>query len=101
VKALGKGTKIMMNKKIVVRAFLVVEIVFFVILYVVSPEGISSLHTKQRENKLLAHSVERLAKEIEKLKDETQKWEQNPFYQEKIAREHLQMARPTDEVYFL
>ena len=70
-------------------------------MYVVSPDGLTSLQNKKVENKKLAESVERLTEEIKKLEDETQKWESNPFYREKVAREQLQMARPTDEVYYV
>lgn len=66
-----------------------------------SPDGLASIRDKQLENKRLAHSTELLVEEIKKLENETQQWEQNPFYREKVAREQLQMARPTDEVYYV
>lgn len=90
-----------MSKKLILRVFFVGEIVFFVMMYLVSPEGLTVIQNKKLENKQLAQQVEMLSKEIKKLEEETQKWEHNPFYQEKIAREQLQMARPTDEVYCL
>lgn len=90
-----------MSKRILLRIFLVGEIVFFVITYVVSPEGLTSVQNKKLENKQLASQIETLTEEIKKLESETQAWEHNPFYREKIAREQLQMARPTDEVYYV
>jgi len=89
------------NKRIVLRVFLIGEIVFFVTMYLVSPEGLTSVQNKKLENKQLASQIETLTEEIKKLENETQQWEQNPFYREKVAREQLQMARPTDEVYYV
>ncbi len=93
--------KNMISKKIVLRVFFIGEIVFFVIMYVVSPEGLTSVQNKKLENKQLAFQVETLTQEIKKLENEAKEWERNPFYREKIAREQLQMARPTDEVYYV
>ncbi len=90
-----------MSKKIVLRIFLLGEIVFFVTMYVMSPEGLTSVQNKKMENKQLASRVETFTKEIQKLEEETKRWETNPFYREKVAREQLQMARPTDEVYYV
>lgn len=91
----------MMSKKIVVRAFLVVEIVFFVTMYFVSPDGLMAVTKRKMENKQLADSLCQLREEIKKLEIETKKWEIDPFYREKVAREQLQMARPDDEVYYI
>ena len=90
-----------MSKKILVRIFFVGEIVFFVTMYVVSPDGLASVQSKKVENEKIASHVETLTQEIKKLEDEIKKWEQNTFYREKVAREQLQMARPTDEVYYV
>ena len=90
-----------MSKKIILRVFLAGEIIFFVIMYVVSPEGLTAVQNKKLENKQLASRVETLTEEIKKLEDEIKRWETNPFYREKVAREQLQMARPTDEVYYV
>jgi len=88
-------------KKVGLRLFFVGEIIFFVVLYFVSSDGVSALCRKREENRHLALKVESLKKEIEKLEADIQKWEHNPFYREKVAREQLQMARPTDEVYYV
>jgi cell division protein FtsB len=91
----------MMSKKIVIRAFFVVEIVFFVTLYFVSPDGLMAVKTRKIENKQLADAIQQTKEEIAKLERETKEWETNPFYPEKVAREQLQMARPDDEVYYV
>ncbi len=93
--------KIMFDKRIFLRIFLFGEIVFFVTMYVTSPEGLASIENKKIENKQLALHIKTLTEEIKKLEDETKEWENNPFYREKVAREQLQMARPTDEVYYV
>jgi len=90
-----------MSKKIVLRVFLIGEIVFFVTMYLVSPDGLTALQNRKLENKRLVQLVDVLGEEIKKMEQEVKQWEQNPFYQEKIAREQLQMARPTDEVYYV
>jgi hypothetical protein len=93
--------KLPMSKKIVLRVFLIGEIVFFVTMYLVSPDGLTALQNRKLENKRLVQLVDVLGEEIKKMEQEVKQWEQNPFYQEKIAREQLQMARPTDEVYYV
>jgi cell division protein FtsB len=90
-----------MSKRILLRIFLAGEIVFFVTMYVTSPEGLASIENKKIENKQLASHIKTLTKEINKLEDEINDWENNSFYREKVAREQLQMARPTDEVYYV
>lgn len=87
------------QKKIGLRIFFIVEIMVFVALYLGGPEGMRWIAKKREENKQLALKAENLSFNIKKLEAEIQKWEHNHFYQEKVAREQLQMARPTDEVY--
>ena len=87
------------HKKIGLRIFFIIELIVFVTLYLGGPEGMRWIRKKQEENKQFALKIENLSLEIKKLEAEIQKWEHNHFYQEKIAREQLQMARPTDEVY--
>lgn len=101
MKALKKGVNSMVTKKIVVRAFFLVEIVFFITMYLVSPDGLMAVKKRKLENKQLADSTQKLREEIKKLEKETQQWETDFFYREKVAREQLQMARPDDEVYYI
>jgi cell division protein FtsB len=56
----------------------------------------------QELNQELQQEIELLHKtqqEIAALKQEIDDFQQYPYYREKIAREHLQLAHPTEELY--
>lgn len=89
-----------LSKKFFLRLFFVAEIVVFVWIYVAGFTGVSKMTSLKKENQLLLDELVLLEKEVKKLEDDFQKWEHIPFYKEKCAREELQMARDTDDVYF-
>ncbi len=89
------------QKKLILRFFFVLEVAVFLGVYFGSSGGLSSLGALKQENSRLAESITRLEGELQKLEQEQKKWDHTSFYKEKWAREQLQMARPDDEVYFL
>ena len=90
-----------LNKRVVLRVFLGIEIVVFLFFYCISPNGLPLLKKREQENKVIQKCIAQLEKEIEMIEQETNEWEDDSFYKERIAREQLYMARPDDEVYVI
>jgi len=88
-------------KKMALRIFFVVEIVVFIFVYVFGPQGMQALRHVQQENAVIEKNIHALRTEIQELEDTIIAWQTYPFYKEKIAREQLQMARKSDQVYYL
>lgn len=89
----------MVIKRIVLRLFLLLEVVVFGHIYLFGNNGLHSLTKLKQETKLFEQEIHQLAEEVESLEVEIEKWNSNDFYKEKIAREQLQMARKNDEIY--
>jgi cell division protein FtsB len=88
-------------KQTALRIFFAVEIVVFACVYVFGPQGMQVLQHMQQENIDLEKNIQVLRVEIKELEDTVIAWKIYPFYKEKIAREQLQMARKSDQVYYL
>jgi cell division protein FtsB len=91
----------MLTKKIIMRCLFVGEIGLFAWTYVYGRQGIFYLQTLAQENRVIESEIEQLRTELVEQEKEMLKWEEYPFYKEKIAREHLQLAREQDEIYYL
>lgn len=89
------------TKRHFLRFFFVFEIMIFLGIYFLSPHGVRILSNMHKENRYVVDKIEELQKDIQTLEAEVAEWEHNSFYKEKIAREQLQMAKSSDEVYFL
>ncbi|KKP35625.1 MAG: hypothetical protein UR26_C0003G0098 [candidate division TM6 bacterium GW2011_GWF2_32_72] len=91
-----------MNKNIkpmILRFFLVIELIVFFSTYFWGHSGIQTLKFLRGQGDLVQIEVDHLRKEVDDLKLEIQAWQTDDFNKEKIAREQLQMARPGDRVY--
>jgi len=86
-------------KRVVLRLFLLLEVVVFGHIYLFGNNGLHSLTKLRQGIKLIEQETHQLAREVESLEIEIEEWESNDFYKEKIAREQLQMARKNDEIY--
>lgn len=93
--------KKMTFKKLILRAFLGFQIIFFLFNFLFSSDGIFSLRSFKLGNVNLFKETEELKDTILELNNEIQAWKDNFFYKEKIARENLQMANSGDEIYIL
>lgn len=89
------------SKTIVLKLFLFLELFIFAVIYIFGTHGVHAIIRLNNENQMLAHDIEALEEDIERLTLELKNWEENPFLKEKIAREHLQMARKNETIYFL
>ncbi|HXW86389.1 MAG TPA: septum formation initiator family protein [Candidatus Bathyarchaeia archaeon] len=54
----------------------------------------------EEEYAVVIRQIAGVKKEIEDLEYDIVRWEKNSFYQEKIAREQLQMVKNNDIVYY-
>ncbi|MDP3889370.1 MAG: septum formation initiator family protein [bacterium] len=81
--------------------FFGLELFGFVFVYFFGAQGIQVLIQLRQENKKLDTDIGQLNLSIARLKNEVVAWQEDPFCQEKFAREQLQMARSGDEIYYL
>jgi len=88
-------------KKIVMRMFLMLEMVAFGYVYVCGKNGLQSLHKHKNSVIDLKKNIVQLDQEVALLEKEIHVWQSDDFYKEKIAREQLQMARKGDELFYI
>jgi len=96
---LGLDTKLL--KRRAMRVFFMVEIMFFIGLYLFGTRGIQYLMQLQYEQQKLDIELEEVRQEVASLNEQVEQWNATPFFKEKIAREQLQMAREGDEIYYI
>lgn len=84
-----------------VYLFLLVEALLFAGVYFLGPQGMHHVLRVARENKGIEQEIIKVKSDIAGLQKTLHVWEHDAFYQEKIARERLQMARKGDEIYYL
>lgn len=87
-------------KKKLLRGFFCMEIVIFSCLYLFGAQGIRSLGQLQNDNVKLDGELLLAQSTVKDLETEILAWKADPFYQEKLAREHLHMARPEEIIYY-
>lgn len=88
-------------KKRIFRFFFALEIIVFIAVYLFGTSGIQTLFVLKQENMAIENEIAALQEEEEALQKSIVDWNSHSFYQEKVAREQLQMARPNDEIYYL
>lgn len=88
-------------KKVVMRMFLMLEMVAFGYVYVCGKNGLQSLHKHNNSVINLKKNIVQRDQEIALLEKEIYVWQSDDFYKEKIAREQLQMARKGDELFYI
>lgn len=88
-------------KKILFRAFFLIEIFIFGFTYLFGANGLTVLSHLKNENIRLNNENQNIKSEIKLLEDQIQQWNSDEFYREKVAREQLQMAHEKDLVYFI
>ncbi len=88
-------------KRLFLRIFFVVEIFVFGWFFLFGEQSVFHLDFLKKENEDFLVEVLDLEKMVEKIEEEVAQWKQNPFYNEKIVRENLQMVRPGEQVYHI
>ncbi len=87
-------------KKKLLRGFFCLEIILFTCLYLFGAQGIQALHQLQAANVQLDAELGLVQSQVKALDHEIVAWKSDPFYQEKLAREHLHMARPNEIIFY-
>jgi cell division protein FtsB len=95
------GGAIMTVKQLIFRIFFGAEILFFSWTYFLGPQGMYALWAIDKDHQELKAHNQALEAEGNKLQKYIDAWGQKPFFKEKYAREKLQMAYPSEEIYFL
>lgn len=90
-----------LTKRFLLRIGFGLEIVFFMGLYLFGSKGVRSLLAIHKENVQLSFQINELNSEVELLEQKVVDWQSSSFYQEKVARETLHMAKQGEEVYFV
>ena len=88
-------------KGIFLIIFLIIETLVFGWIYFFGEHGISQLKLAKIENELFAQEVYELQKNVEKLENQFQVWQNDDFYKEKMARERLHMSKAGEQIYNL
>lgn len=88
-------------RRSLLRFFFYIESLLFIWTYLFGIQGIHVIIKTKKENKLLEMEIESLQKDISDLELKIFKWNTNPFFKEKYARQQLQMTRKDDTVYFI
>jgi cell division protein FtsB len=89
------------GKQYVGRIFLFGEIIVFGGFYFFGTNGIMSLMHMKKDIASVDQQVLELKNDITHLQSTIVLQKKHPFFQEKIAREQLQMARAEDEIYLI
>lgn len=76
------------------------ECCLFVWLYIHGGRGMQELWQMQKENNVLLQEKNEVALQVAKLEADLALWDKNVLVKERIARETLHMARPSDTVYY-
>lgn len=88
-------------KKLILRIFLITEILAFGYTYLFGKNGIYYVWQVNNENVILKNDINSLKSDIDQLSSHIDEWESDTFHKEKIARETLQMSKKNDEIYYL
>lgn len=83
------------------RIFLCAEIVLFAGFYIFGTNGMMALMHMKKDIAILNENVLQLKNDVIHLQSTIAVQKKHPFFQEKIAREHLQMARAEEEIYLI
>lgn len=86
-------------KQMILRTFLVVEVVIFSCTYIFGAQGLRSMWYIKNECITLEYEIEQLQGSIKQIELDIDIWKSDPFYKEKIAREQLGMAREDEIIY--
>ena len=88
-------------KQSVGRIFVAAEVFIFLGFYIWGANGLSALSHLKNDIESQAAQVMQLRAEVGQLESMIAMQKQHPFFQEKIAREQLQMARVNEEIYLI
>ncbi len=87
-------------KKKFLRGFFCLELLIFSSVYLFGAQGMRALWHLQKDNAKLDKELLIAQTQVHDLEKEIVAWKSDPFYQEKLAREHLHMARSGEVIYY-
>ncbi len=73
--------------------------IVFIIVYVLDDEGIFSIFGMEYENQKLEKEIEELRAKNLEMKTNIERLQNDPEFQQKVAREELSMQKPGETVY--
>lgn len=88
-------------KRTLLRVFFAVEIIVFAGMYLFGAQGLRVIRKLHHDTAQLDQEINHLRTDVATLEHNVVAWQSDHFYQEKIARERLHMARKNDVVYYL
>jgi cell division protein FtsB len=91
----------MITRRSMARMFIYAELALLGIWYLLGPQGVPAITKLQDECLHEEQLLVSLKVEVAELEREILRWESDPFFKEKIAREQLQLVRSGDEVYYV
>ena len=89
------------GKQHVARIFLCGEIIIFTGFYLFGTNGLAALRSLKKDICVFEQQVTNLKNDVIHLQSTIALQKKHPFFQEKIAREQLQMARADEEIYLI
>ena len=97
-----------MKKEVVMRyvwsRFLVMVLSFegvvFIVNYHFGSSGVQTLHRLKDTKRVLQDDIAQLQVENKLLQEQIEEWSSGLFFQEKYAREKLQMQKAEEKIYF-
>lgn len=91
----------MMTKRSLLWLLVGIESVIFLMTYLFGSHGVRKAHILKKELAQVQEQKVIIESEIGELTKTIHQWKTNDFYAEKLAREQLQMARPTEQLYVI
>lgn len=88
-------------KKLSLRIFFALEFLIFFSFYFFGNNGYKKIKNLKIEKQTLEDKIKFLNNDINLLAVEIENFKKYPFFKEKIAREHLQLAKKNDDIYLL
>lgn len=88
-------------KKTMLRLFFTLEMIAFTGVYLFGAQGVYQIWRLKKDIDGIQAEIDDLSGQTTELNDRIVAWHNHCYYKEKIAREQLQMARATDEVYYI
>lgn len=73
--------------------------IVFIVVYVLDDEGIFSIFGMELENQKLQEEIEDLKAKNLEMKTNIERLQNDPEFQQKVAREELSMQKPGETVY--
>lgn len=84
-----------------IKAFLISELLLFGYGYVYGTYGLYAIKIVSSQAVGLKNQIDGIKEKIKTIEAQCNQWQAFPFYQEKLARQRLNMARKGDEVYYV